>query len=99
MLPGEQPDSLPPALVALLRMAPEVGQRVNPMIVLSMVGFNRAQVGSYLVEARSQVIEWLSAADEAEVVGDPEEADACRHEAEGWWYTAEDLRAALNRFV
>ena len=99
MLPGERPESLPPTLVALLRMAPEAGQRVNPMTVLSMVGFDRVQVESYLVEARSQVMEWSSAADQADAVGDPEEADACRYESAGWWCTAEDLRAALDRFV
>lgn len=93
-----EPDSLHPALVALLQRAPEPGVHVHPALILSLCGFDRYAVEGFLAEAEREVSEWADAAGVAEAEGNPEEAAVCRHEGRAWRDTAADLRLALALF-
>ncbi|TSE01826.1 hypothetical protein FOS14_00020 [Skermania sp. ID1734] len=94
----EKQTSLPPALSCLLQLDLEGGS-LSAREVATICEHSRDGILEYIRICSEQELSWLRSADEAEGLGDHEEAAACQHEARAWKRTTASLRAALRVVV
>jgi hypothetical protein len=93
--PGEE---LPVDLLTLLRVEVTSGGALRSDDVVAICGADRATILDFLRAASRQAREWRRAAGAAAGV-DPQEVDACTHEAQAWEHVVAQLRSALRRLL
>jgi hypothetical protein len=86
-------------LTTLLQLDADATGTLDVGLVAGVCGFDQKLIVRLLGETERQEIAWRRARDEALLVGDRDEAAACRHEMEAWERTTVLLRRALRLTV
>ena len=92
-------EGLPSELQTLLELDAEGRGDLDPADIAHICGNDRDKILSFIRDSSNQEIEWRKSAELALSEGDKDEAAACKHEADAWANTVEELRAALRVVV
>lgn len=92
---AEDSDPLPDTLLAVLQLDTD-NAVLSPHEIAQICGYDRAEMLQLIRTCEEQYLSWAQSAEEAD---DPEEAQACRHEEQGWRVTTDKFRAALRVVV
>lgn len=86
---------MPDTLLAVLQLDTD-NAVLSPREIAQICGYDRAEMLQLIRTCEEQYLSWAQSAEEAD---DPEEAQACRHEEQGWRVTTDKFRAALRVVV
>ena len=92
---AEDSDPLPDTLLAVLQLDTD-NAVLSPREIAQICGYDRSEMLQLIRTCEEQYLSWAQSAEEAD---DPEEAQACRHEEQGWRVTTDKFRAALRVVV